>query len=286
MKALVLGGKTGLLGQALTRVLLAQGWTVHALGRADLDLFDQRAVTAWFRSTQADIVFNTVAYTQVDQAEDEPEIARRLNHHLPQILGQAALDTGVDLVQYSTDFVFSGTKTSPYTTTDQPGPCSVYGQTKLDGENALFALDLPQLLVIRTSWLFGPGKINFVTRILELAQTRPELTVVHDQVGSPSYTSDLAVNSLALVKSGARGIFHLANSGQASWYELAAEAVRYAGLSCAVRPIASDQYPQKASRPAYSVLDLSALTAMTGIVPRPWTQALHEFVAPKVLERP
>lgn len=276
--AVVLGGKTGLLGQALSMAMTRRGWTVHAPGRADLDLFDRPAVEDYLARTGADILFNTVAYTKVDQAEDEPSEAARLNRQLPLVLGQAARNAGVRLVHYSTDFVFNGRKTTPYTTEDQPDPRSVYGSTKLQGERELLALGLPGLLIIRTSWLFGPCKINFVTRILELAAARPELSVVHDQVGSPSYTPDLAANSLALVESGAEGLFHLANSGQASWCELAAEAVRGADLPCRVKPITSEQYPQKAVRPAYSVLDLSKFTAATGITPRPWLQALREFL--------
>ena len=276
--AVVLGGKTGLLGQALCMAMTRRGWTVHAPGRADLDLFDRPAVEDYLTRTGADTLFNTVAYTKVDQAEDEPSEAARLNRQLPLVLGQAARNAGVRLVHYSTDFVFNGRKTTPYTTEDQPDPRSVYGSTKLQGERELLALGLPGLLIIRTSWLFGPCKINFVTRILELAASRPELSVVHDQVGSPSYTPDLAANSLALVDSGATGLFHLANSGQASWCELAAEAVRGADLPCRVKPITSAQYPQKAVRPAYSVLDLSKFTAATGITPRPWLQALREFL--------
>ena len=276
--AVVLGGKTGLLGQALYMAMTRRGWTVHAPGRADLDLFDRPAVEDYLARTGADILFNTVAYTKVDQAEDEPSEAARLNRQLPLVLGQASRNAGVRLVHYSTDFVFNGKKTTPYTTEDQPDPRSVYGSTKLQGERELLALGLPGLIIIRTSWLFGPCKINFVTRILELAASRPELSVVHDQVGSPSYTPDLAANSLALVDSGATGLFHLANSGQASWCELAAEAVRGADLPCRVKPITSAQYPQKAARPAYSVLDLSKFTAATGITPRPWLQALREFL--------
>jgi dTDP-4-dehydrorhamnose reductase len=276
--AIVLGGRTGLLGQALTLAMTRRGWTVHAPGRGELDLFDLAAVSAYVESTGARMLFNTVAYTKVDQAEDEPAEASRLNRQLPLILGKAALATGVRLIHYSTDFVFNGRKTTPYTPEDQPDPRCVYGQTKLQGERELLALALPDLTIIRTSWLFGPCKTNFVTRILELAATRPELAVVHDQVGSPSYTPDLAANSLALVETGAAGIFHLANAGQASWCELAAEAVHGADLPCRVRPITSAEYPQKALRPAYSVLDLSRFTAVTGIFPRPWVQALREFL--------
>lgn len=276
--AVVLGGKTGLLGQALCMALTRRGWTVHAPGREELDLFDRPAVEAYLGLTGAQAVFNTVAYTKVDQAEHEPAEASRLNRQLPLVLGKAAGAAGAGLVHYSTDFVFSGKKTTPYTVSDQPAPCSVYGQTKLQGERELLALGLPGLLIIRTSWLFGPCKTNFVTRILELAATRPELSVVHDQIGSPTYTPDLAANTLELLERGGTGVFHLANSGQASWCELATEAVRGADLPCRIRPIPSAEYPQTACRPAYSVLDLSAFTAVTGIVPRPWLQALREFL--------
>lgn len=276
--AVILGGKTGLLGQALSLAMTRRGWNVHALGREDLDIFDRPAVEAFLRRTGAAVLFNTVAYTKVDQAEDEPAEAARLNRQLPLLLGQAARTAGVTLVHYSTDFVFNGRKAAPYTTEDQPDPRSVYGRTKLQGERELQALDLPGLLIIRTSWLFGPCRTNFVTRILELAETRPELSVVDDQVGSPSYTPDLAANTLALLDKGATGIFHLANSGQASWCELAAEAVRVADRHCRIKPIHSCEYPQKACRPPYSVLDLSRFTAVTGITPRPWLQALREFL--------
>lgn len=276
--AVVLGGKTGLLGQALCVALTRRGWEVHAPARDEVDLLDRPGVEGYIARTGATTLFNTVAYTKVDQAEDEPTEAALLNRQLPLVLGQAARNTGVALVHYSTDFVFSGKKTSPYTPDDQPDPRSVYGRTKLQGERELLGLDLPNLHIIRTSWLFGPCKINFVTRILELAASRPELSVVHDQVGSPTYTPDLAANTLALVDKGAAGIFHLANAGQASWCELAAEAVRVADLPCRIKPIPSSEYPQKACRPAYSVLDLTKFTACTGIAPRPWVQALREFL--------
>lgn len=279
-RAVVLGGKTGLLGQALSALLISRGWTVHSPGRDDLNIFDREAVADYVRAADAQALFNTVAYTRVDAAEDEPSEAARLNRQLPLLLASAAPD--VLHVHFSTDFVFSGRKNTPYTTTDQPEPRSVYGQTKLQGERALTGLGLSRLLIIRTSWLFGPGKINFVTRILELASSRPELSVVHDQIGSPTYTPDLAAGTLALVEAGATGLFHLANSGQASWCELAAEAVRCADIPCRVVPIPSSDYPQKAERPAYSVLDLSAFIAVTGITPRPWVQALREFVYSRV----
>lgn len=276
--AIVLGGATGLLGQALRETLLAQGWTVHAPKRNELDLFNRAAVEAYCSSTRATVLFNTVAYTGVDQAEDEPEAADRLNRQLPFVLGQAAQTLGLYLVHYSTDFVFNGKKHTAYTPEDLTDPLSVYGRTKLHGERELQNLGLSHLLIIRTAWLFGPHKTNFVRRILELAATRPELGIVHDQVGSPTFTLDLAAYSLALVERQATGIFHVANAGQASWCELAAEAVQCADIHCQVRPITSAQYPQKAVRPAFSVLDISKFRSVTGISPRPWITALREFI--------
>ncbi|HDQ41548.1 MAG TPA: dTDP-4-dehydrorhamnose reductase [Desulfonatronum sp.] len=276
--AVVLGGKTGLLGQALCRCLTGAGWHVAPVGREDLDIHSQDSVIALFDKHAPDVLFNTIAYTQVDKAEDEPETAFRVNEKLPVLLGRAVKGKGVRLVHYSTDFVFDGHKHTPYLPDDPVGPLCVYGKSKLAGERALLELELDGLCIIRTAWLFGPGRTNFVSRILELATERQTLNVVHDQVGSPTYTPDLAAYSLELVNAGGRGVFHLVNSGSASWCELAGEAVQAMGLTCMVTPIVSAEYPQKAQRPAYSVLDTEDFTNLTGTRPRPWLHALREYV--------
>lgn len=276
MTALVFGGRTGLLGQALMAVLQEAGWQALPVGRGDVDLWDLDALRALVAQTRPQAVFNAIAYTAVDRAEDEPHEAWRVNALLPRLLGQAAADTHV--VHFSTDYVFDGRATRPYTPTDPVNPQSVYGRTKLEGEQELTRLGLPRLTIVRTAWLFGLGRVNFVARILELARQRPELAIVHDQVGSPTSTRDLAQAALALVQAGATGVFHAVNAGQASWCELAEEAVRVAGLSTPVRAITSDQYPQRAKRPAYSVLDTTAFTAATGVAPRSWAIALREYV--------
>jgi len=219
-----------------------------------------------------------VAYTAVDKAEDEPREAASLNKALPAMLGRLCAGRGVGLVHFSTDFVFDGRKNTPYTEEDPVGPACVYGQTKLDGEKALTALGMERLLIARVAWLFGPAKKNFVRTILNLARQRDELGVVHDQIGSPSYTPDLAQYAAALVQSGATGLFHLANAGRASWCELASEAVAAAGLDCRVKPITTQDYPLKAARPAYSVLDTTKFAKASGLAPRPWLQALREYV--------
>ena len=219
-----------------------------------------------------------VAYTRVDQAEEEKELAFQLNRRLPTLLGNVARKKDIYLVHYSTDFVFDGKKNTPYTPQDKTNPLSVYGKSKLEGENSLLDKTWNKLLIIRTAWLFGPNKTNFVARILELAQNKETLNVVHDQVGSPTYTIDLANYTLELIKKAAHGLYHLSNSGQASWCELASEAVKCAGLHCRVNPITSSEYPQKAVRPPYSVLDCSEFIDLTGIKPRPWIQALRDYI--------
>lgn len=276
--ALILGGKTGLLGQSLAEILHRSGWTTICPGREDLDLFDSEQVRILADRQGVTHMFNTVAYTQVDRAEEEPDEAARLNRNLPIRLGQVCRALGIPLVHYSTDFVFSGKKETPYLPEDNTAPLSVYGRTKLEGENGLLDLGLDNLLILRTAWLFGPCRTNFIDRILDLARDREELAVIHDQIGCPTYTPDLAGHTLELVAKGAAGTFHLTNGGQASWCEFAAEAVACAGLPCRIQPITSDEYPQKATRPRFSVLDTSAFTRVTGTTPRPWVQALREYL--------
>ena len=278
-KAVVLGGKTGMLGTALVHVLDKAGWDTVPVGRGDIDVLDSAELGDFLDRVKPGHVFNAVAYTQVDQAEDEPEKAYAVNKHFPASLGRLARDRGIWLVHYSTDFVFDGRcRREPYEPEDKTNPLSVYGKSKDAGDKALLELKIPDLTIIRTSWLFGPGRKNFVRTILNLASEREELRVVHDQEGSPTFTMDLAANSLALIEKQGRGLFHLANSGKASWCELASEAVSMAGINCQVQAIPSSEYPTKAFRPPYSVLSLRKFTEQTGITPRPWLQALRDYV--------
>ncbi len=272
----VFGGKRGLLGQALVRALARAKAQPLALSSEDFDPLDARALERFLQDERPDWVCNAAAYTAVDLAEDEPAAAYRLNRDLPALLGRACGALGLLLVHFSTDFVFGGDSQEPYKPGDEPHPLSVYGGSKLAGEQTLAGLS--DVLILRTAWLFGPGRSNFVAKILDLAKTREELAVVHDQEGSPTYTPDLAQGTLALVEAGARGLFHLANAGRASWCELATEAIGLAGLPCRVRPILAAAWPAKAVRPAFSVLDTTAFTRATGVTPRPWLQALRDYV--------
>ncbi len=277
---LVLGGATGLLGQALVQKAQAAGYAVTATNRQDLDLGDSTALADLIDSVNPAIVFNTIAYTLVEMAEEQEETALQLNRVFPCMLGRIIkARPHIRLVHYSTDFVFDGRKASPYTTEDATAPLSAYGRTKLAGEQALQQLQMPNCCIIRTAWLFGPGKKNFVLTILDLCRQRDSLNVVHDQLGSPTYSLDLAAYSLKLAEAGnGTGLFHVVNSGEANWCELAAEAVRLSQVECTINPITSKEYPQKAVRPAYSVLDTSRFTQVTGIIPRPWPQALADYI--------
>lgn len=281
--ALVLGGKTGLLGQALMGALDAAGCQATALGRKDGDICHPDFLQEHVAKLNPDFIFNTIAYTAVDLAEDHEEEADALNRAFPLMLGRLVRDTKIHLVHYSTDFVFNGKKNQPYEENDATAPLCVYGATKLAGEQALLGLNLPNCTIVRTAWLFGPGRKNFISVILAKAAENSSIHVVHDQIGSPTYSVDLAQYSVALAKVRPQGLVHVVNSGQASWCELASEAVSQSGvgqsgLLCSVDPITSAQWPQKAIRPAFSPLSTKRFTELTGITPRPWPQALREYL--------
>ncbi len=278
-KALVLGGSTGLLGQALMSALGERGWRTLALGRKDGDLLDPGFMRERLLASRPDAVFNTVAWTQVDDAEDHQDEAMEINRALPDSL--ARIIFGMEntwLAHFSTDFVFSGEGSSPWKETDAPEPKSVYGSTKLAGEEAVREILPNRSCIIRTAWLFGPGRKNFVDTILRASRSHDSLNVVDDQFGSPTYTPDLAKWSAALAERRAVGLWHGVNSGRASWCELAAEAISLSSSSCRITPITSAEWPQKARRPAYSVLDNAKLAGFLGEKPRPWQKALREYL--------
>lgn len=281
--ALVLGHR-GLLGQALTRSLNSHGWRTCGLDRSDgaggteRNPLDPDVLRATLEETTPDAIFNTIAWTQVDDAEAHPREALAVNRGLPALLGGIVRNSGAYLMHFSSDFVFDGRKGSPYTEEDAPAPLSVYGSSKLAGEQALLENAAPNICVVRTAWLFGPGRRNFVRVILDKAREGQPLSVVHDQIGSPTYTPDLAEACVKLAELRQSGLIHVANTGQASWCELASEAVRLANMPTQVRPITSADWPQAARRPSYSVLGTARYASLTGHPLRTWAQALREYV--------
>jgi dTDP-4-dehydrorhamnose reductase len=248
-------------------------------GHDELAIEDAAAVARVVAREHAGWIINCAACTQVDRAEAEPEIAQRVNAVGPANLARAARDAGATrLLQLSTDYVFDGKSARPYREDDPVAPRNVYGRTKLAGEAAVQDI-LPEAhLIVRSQWLFGAGGPNFVATILRLARERPELRVVADQHGHPTFSGDLAAAVWKLIAADARGTVHCANEGIATWYDLARAAIAAAGLTTTVLPCATAEMPRPAPRPAYSVLDCTRYAALAGTPLRPWTEPLREYV--------
>lgn len=283
-RAYLVAGSGGMLGTALQRVIAARGGTLCAPAEGTFDITDEGAVARTLHDFSAGlepgvegVLINAAAYTNVERAEDEPQVAHLVNGWAPCLLAEVARNCDLRFAHVSTDFVFDGTKAGPYTEADEPNPLSVYGRSKLDGERGVLEAD-PDAIVVRTAWVYGPAGVNFPVKILEAARSRPVLKVVTDEIGSPTYTPDLAAGILGLVDAGAAGLYHLAGAGSCSRFELAAEVLRLAGLDSPLEPVTSDAFPTRAARPANSVLDCSK-AAGVGVVMRDWRDSLADFVA-------
>ncbi|MFH0963533.1 MAG: dTDP-4-dehydrorhamnose reductase [Planctomycetota bacterium] len=283
--SIVIYGKRGMLATDLGAAISAQGGrSVMTEDRRyrdlpDFDATHDETVAKDFEKTRPNIVFNCVAYTNVDGCEDNQKAANDLNAGVPGRLARNAKQYGSLLVHVSTDFIFDGDTDRPYTEDDPANPLSVYGKSKLAGERAVIESGC-DYLICRTAWLYGAHGKNFVTTILRLAAEKDVLRVVADQTGSPTWTADLAEMILALVDAGARGVFHTVNSGSASWFDLASEAVRLKDLPARIEPIPASEFPRKAKPPLRSsVLSVEKYTRAVGRPPRPWQAALADFLS-------
>ena len=289
---LLLTGKDGQLGQALHRDLSPLG-TVVATGRTELDLSDPRAIAAAVRDAGPDVVVNAAAYTAVDQAETEPDVAAEVNALAPGHLAVAARRAGAALIHYSTDYVFDGRRRSPYPEDAPANPVSAYGASKAAGEAAVRAAGVPHLIV-RTSWVYAAAGRNFLLTMLRLGRERDVISVVDDQVGAPTPASVIAATTVAVI-AGTRGeparfletaggTVNVTCRGATSWYGFAREIFRQAarhGMPLSVRelrPIPTEAYPVPARRPANSRLDLRRLRDRFGVVPPHWRTALTQVM--------
>ena len=282
MKVLV-NGANGQLGTDLCKVL--QHFEVIPLAHKDIEIADMDSVKQALNKYKPDIIINTAAYVRVDNCEIEQDKAFLINALGARNVAVVVQELGAKLVHLSADYVFGGDaqpRTTPYTEFDTPIPLSVYGKSKLAGEN--FVRHLCQKhFIIRSSGLFGvagsSGKGgNFVETMLRLARERSELRVVNDQVFSPTYTKDLAGKIAQLINTEYYGIFHITNKGYCSWYQFATEILRLAGLKTPIIPVTSDEYPQKARRPRFSVLDNYHLRLLGMDDMRPWQEALRDYM--------
>lgn len=274
MKILIIGAQ-GQVGWELQRTLAPLG-DVVALGRAALDLANADAIRHTLRQLAPDVIVNAAAYTAVDRAEQEHELAQAVNGTAPGILAEEAKHLNAALVHYSTDYVFDGCKGSPYEEIDAPHPLGVYGETKFAGEKAIAAAGCPHL-ILRTSWVYGARGKNFLLTMLRLARERGELRVVDDQLGAPTWSRMLAETtgailsqclhkgSVASVLRDKGGLYHLSAAGQTSWFGFAAEIVKLAPTPPRMTPITTAEYPLPAPRPAYSVMSNAKLERVFGI---------------------
>ena len=259
-------GAKGMLGHRVADVARERGHDVVATDLPELDLLDAGAVKRFVADERPEAVVNCAAYTLVDRAEEEEDVALRVNRDTVANLVAAA----PYVVHVSTDYVFDGEATEPYVESSPTAPTGAYGRTKLAGEEAVRAAGDGHAIV-RTAWLFGDGGKNFVDTMVRLGGERDEVKVVADQVGSPTWTGHLAPALLDVAERRGSGVFHAAGGGQCSWYELAVEAMRLAGLDCRVVAIGSDEYPTPTKRPAFSVL---ATERPDGVHLPPWQEGV------------
>ena len=269
---LVVGSK-GMLGQELMGLL---GSAARGVDVEEIDITDLESVQRVLLTLKPSVVVNAAAYTDVDGCQTQVELALQVNGEGVAHLALISKEIGAKLVQVSTDYVFDGGKGSPYQEDDAPAPLSIYGESKLAGEmNAKFN---PDHLIVRTQWLYGHAGKNFVETMIKLASERSELTVVDDQIGSPTWTYDLALAIKALIDKGCSGTYHAANAGFVSWNGFAREIFRLAGLDVAVKPMSTAELGRPAPRPLYSTLDCGKLVQDTGFTPQPWQDALKRYL--------
>jgi dTDP-4-dehydrorhamnose reductase len=272
---------TGVAGQLGQDVLLELGRKNHqAFGtdRTQLDITNEADVTTYINEVKPDVILHCAAYTNVDAAEENEDAAYQINAVGTEYLAKAAKLNGAKMLYISTDYVFDGTATEPYEVDEPTKPLGAYGRTKLAGEQ-LIQKHLDEFFIVRTAWVFGIYGNNFVKTMIRLGKERGEVGVVHDQVGSPTYTVDLARFMVELMETEKYGIYHATNSGICSWYEFAVEIFKQVDMKVTVNPLTSDQFPRPAARPKYSVLSKKMIEEQ-GLSPlRDWKEALASYLA-------
>ena len=275
MKVLIIGGK-GLLGTNIASILDK----IFDLTICDIDTWDitdRTSGESHIEKYHPDVLINLAAMTDVDGCEDKRELAERINAYGAGVVADLCREYNIHFVHISTDYVFDGKKTIPYKENDPTNPMSVYGATKLMGEQAVLEKN-PSSLIIRAQWLYGKGGQNFITKVVKIAQQSGTLRVVNDQRGSPTYTKDLAGPLIALIEKEKTGIYHIANSGSCTWFDFAQEIFTLLKMDVSITPISSSELERKASRPSYSVFDMWKFQKDTGLKMRPWQEALREYL--------
>ena len=280
MKKILVTGANGQLGHEM-RVLACEhtAFEYYFTDVAELDICDEQAVKRFVDERQIDVIVNCAAYTAVDKAEDNVELCDRLNRLAPGYLAKAVAARGGELVQISTDYVFDGTAHLPYREDQPTCPNSVYGRTKLAGEEEA-RRHCPRTLVLRTAWLYSPYGNNYVKTMLRLGREKETLGIIFDQTGTPTYARDLAAAIFTALEKGiVPGVYHFSNEGVCSWYDFTKAIHRMAGITtCRVRPLHTEEYPTRAARPHYSVLDKSLFKETYSCDIPYWMDSLEECI--------
>ncbi len=272
MIKILLTGSKGMLAHAFLKKK-PENWNILATDIDELDITQPGHVEKVVQAFQPDIIINCAAYTRVDDCEKEKELPFAINATGAGHLAESANKIGTKLIHFSTDYIFDGTKKSPYLEDDSPHPINVYGMSKLEGEQNI-RKQTDNHLIIRTQWLYGDGGNHFVKTILKLSMERDSIKVVKDQIGSPTWTEDLANATIELIKMKCIGTYHVVNSGECSWYDFACQITKDAGFNIRVIPCTSAEFPRPAKRPAYSVLSTKKVEAVLGKHLPTWQTAL------------
>ena len=280
MKNILITGANGQLGNEM-RLLSSENnqYNYFFTDVHELDICDEQAIQTFVTENQIDVIVNCAAYTAVDKAEDNADLCRKLNAVAPGYLAKAAESRGAAMIQVSTDYVFNGTNHIPYTEEEPTCPASVYGNTKLEGEQNVMS-NCSKAIVIRTAWLYSTFGNNFVKTMIRLGKERESLGVVFDQIGTPTYARDLAKAIYAAINKGiVPGIYHFSDEGVCSWYDFTLAIHRIAGINtCKVSPLHTADYPAKAARPHYSVLDKTKIKKTFDIEIPHWEVSLQECI--------
>ena len=276
MKVLVTGVK-GQLGYDVVKELGKRGHQPIGVDREEMDLMDNEAIRIFIMNLKPDAIIHCAAYTAVDKAEEEAEICYQINAEAVKVIAECAKELDVKMIYISTDYVFDGTKEGEYVETDIPNPINVYGASKLKGEQYVQEL-LEKYYIVRISWVFGVNGNNFIKTMRRLGLERDELNIIHDQVGSPTYTEDLAPLLVDMIETNKYGIYHATNEGFCSWYEFANEIFKQSRIEVKTNPITTDQYPTAAKRPMNSQMSKAKLKENGFNILPTWQNALTDYI--------
>ena len=276
MRVLVTGVK-GQLGYDVVKELEKRGHQPIGVDREEMDLMNNEVIRTYIMNLRPEAIIHCAAYTAVDKAEEEVEICYQINAEAVKVIAECAKELDVKLIYISTDYVFDGTKEGEYVETDLPNPINVYGASKLKGEQYVQSL-LEKYYIVRISWVFGENGNNFIKTMLRLGLERDELNIIDDQIGSPTYTADLAPLLVEMMEKTKYGIYHATNEGFCSWYEFANEIFKQSGIDVKTNPITTDQYPTAAKRPMNSRMSKKKLVEAEFKELSKWKQSVSYYI--------